>query len=171
MIDEALIVARLIHILGGVFWVGAMVFVTEFLVPSIGEAGPDGAKVMAGIARRKFMQIMPVVAALTILSGIYLYSRVSAGFEVGYMKSWPGHVYAIAGGMSVIAFILGVTITRPAMIKAVALAQAASTAAAGERESLLGQAQALRSRGSKVGRVVVLLLVASTVGMAIGRYL
>ncbi len=171
MIDEALIVARLIHILGGVFWVGAMMFVTGFLIPSIGEAGPDGAKVMAGIARRKFMQIMPVVAALTILSGIYLYSRVSAGFEVGYMKSWPGHVYAVAGGMSVIAFILGVTITRPAMIKAAALAQAASTAAAGERESLFSQAQALRSRASKVGRIVVLLLVVATVGMAIGRYL
>ncbi len=171
MIDEAIIVARLIHVLGGVFWVGAMVFVTEFLIPSIGEAGPDGVKVMAGIARRKFMQIMPVVATLTILSGVYLYWRVSAGFEPGYMKSWPGHVYAVAGGLSVFAFILGVTITRPAMVRAAALAQSASTASPAEREALLGQAQGLRVRGSRVGRVVVLLLVTATVGMAVGRYL
>ena len=66
--DTSVIVGRLIHILAGVFWVGAMVFVTVFLLPAIRETGPDGAKIMAAITRRRFMQVMPVVAILTIVT-------------------------------------------------------------------------------------------------------
>lgn len=171
MIDEAMIIGRLIHILTGMFWVGAMVFVAVFLMPSLAEAGPDGAKVMVGITRRRFMQIMPVVAILTILSGIYLYWRVSAGFEMGYLKSGPGHVYAISGLIAIIAFLIGLTVTRPAMMQAAALAASMGTASAAEREAMAARMQALRARGAAGGKIVATLLVLAAVGMAVARYL
>ena len=37
-----IIVLRLLHILGGVFWVGAITYATFFVMPSIAEAGPGG---------------------------------------------------------------------------------------------------------------------------------
>src|SRR5687767_13848661 len=148
MIDEAIVVARLIHILGGIIWVGAMVFVAAFLTPAIQETGPDGGKVMAAIGRRRFMVVMPVLAIATILSGIYLYWRVSAGFEMGYMKSGPGHAYAIGGLLAILAFVVGITVTRPAMMKSMALVQSASSASEAERPSIMAQAAALRNRGA-----------------------
>ena len=171
MIDEAIVVARLIHVLGGIVWVGAMVFVAAFLIPAIRETGPDGAKVMAAIGKRRFMHIMPALAVATILSGIYLYWRVSDGFEVGYMKSGPGHVYAIGGLLAILAFVLGLTVTRPAMIKSVALAQAAASASESERDVMLAKAAALRARGAKGGVVIVWMLFVAAASMAVGRYL
>ncbi len=168
--DAGMITARLIHVVGGAFWVGAMMFLTFFLAPAIRDAGPDGAKVMGGIARRKFMQIMPVVAILTMLSGIYLYWRVSAGFNYDYMRSGPGHAYAMGGILALLAFILGLTVTRPAMMKAMTLLQSAATAPPSEKEAMLAEAQALRVRSTKAGVVVAWMLILAVVGMAIGRY-
>jgi uncharacterized membrane protein len=171
MIDEAIVVARLIHILGGIVWVGAMVFVTVFLIPAIRDTGPDGGKVMAALGKRRFMQVMPALAIVTLLSGIYLYWRVSAGFEMGYMKSGPGHAYAIGGLFAILAFVLGLTVTRPAMMKSMALAQSAPTAPEAERPAIIAKADALRTRGAKAGVVIVWLLVSAAALMAVGRYL
>ena len=169
--DAGMITARLIHVLAGVFWVGAMLFVAAFLVPAIRETGPDGGKVMAAVGKRGFMQLMPVIAILTILSGVYLYWRVSGGFDYNYLKSGPGHAYAMGGILSIIAFILGITVTRPAMMRSMELAQSAAAAPPDERDIIMAKAQALRARGSKVGNVIAVLLVLAAVGMAIGRYL
>ena len=168
--DAAIIIARLLHVLTGIFWVGAMLFMTAFLVPSIAEAGPDGAKVMAGLTRRKFMLILPVVAVVTILSGIWLYWRVSSGFNGVYLRSGPGHTYGIGGILAIIAFGIGVTVTRPAMMKAAALSQSAMNASPGERDALMARAQQLRMRSAKGGKVVAWLLALSAVTMAVGRY-
>ena len=168
--DVSMIVVRLIHILGGIFWVGAMIFVMRFLMPAMVEAGPDGGKVMAGIMRRGYTQAMMVAGILVILSGLYLYWRVSAGFDRHYLESRPGHTYAFGGIFAIIAFTIGVSITRPAMMKATALTQSASGATGAEKDTLLAQAQALRIRGAKAGKIVMWLLILSTITMAIGRY-
>ena len=78
-------VARIIHVLGGVIWVGSMFFVSVFLIPAMTEAGPDAAKVSAALNRRNWMVVVPVIALLTILSGLWLYWRASSGFNPAYM--------------------------------------------------------------------------------------
>ena len=168
--DTSMVVSRLIHIVAGVFWVGAMIFVSGFLVPAIRETGPDGGKVMAAIARRRFMQIMPVVAVVTILSGLHLFGKVSNGFEVEYMKSGPGHAYGVGGGLAILAFIIGISIVRPSMMKSMELAQMAGSAGPEEREAIMAKAQALRARGARVGVIVAWLLGLATAAMAVGRY-
>ena len=168
--DVTMIILRLVHVIGGIFWVGAMFFVFRFLAPSIAEAGPDGGKVMAGITRRGFMQVMPVISILTLLSGIWLYWRASAGFSRVYLMSGPGHVYAIGGLLAIIAFILGVTVSRPAMMKGMALGKAMENASPAERETMMATAASLRARGETVGNVIAVLLILAAVAMAIGRY-
>lgn len=166
----AMIITRLIHVLGGIFWVGAMVFITAWLMPSLAEAGPAGGQVMAGITKRKFMQIMPVVAILVILSGLYLYWNTSGGFNHDYMKSGPGHSYAFGGIFAILAFILGLSIVRPSMMKAMKLSQGAMQASGAEKDRMLAEAQAARERGAKAGKVVMWLLIFTAITMAIGRY-
>ena len=74
-------IARVLHVCLGVFWVGVMVFIAAFLGPALRDAGPDGAKVFGALLRRRMLDIIPVVALLNILSGLYLYWRVSGGFS------------------------------------------------------------------------------------------
>ena len=167
--DMGMIVARLIHVLAGIFWVGAMLFVTWYLTPALNESGPAGGKVMAAIGRRGFIKVVPVIAILTMLSGIWLYWRISAGFDPVYLRSGPGHVYGTGGILAIVAFLIGMTMSRPAMMKAASLAQSAENADA-EREAMLAESTRQTEKGLRAGRFVAWLLLASAVTMAIGRY-
>ena len=167
----AIAAARIIHVVGGVIWVGSMFFVSTFLIPSLTEAGPDAGKVMAALNRRNFMIVIPVIALLTILSGLWLYWRVSAGYDPAYMRSGPGQAYGLGATMAIIAFIIGMTVTRPAMVKSGKLMASAATASPAEREAMMVQAQAARARGARWGKVIVFLLIGAATLMSLGRYL
>jgi hypothetical protein len=147
-----------------------MVFNAFFLVPSMVEAGPDAMKVAAGLTRRRFLDVMPPVAGLTILSGLWLYWKASLAFEAAYMRSSVGMTYGVGALAAVIAFALGVAIMRPAMLKAAALSQAAASMAPEERAAKLAEAAALRMRGAATGKVVAVLLIVAVAAMAVARY-
>jgi hypothetical protein len=168
--DVTLVVMRLLHVGLGVFWVGVMVFNAIFLGPSVRDAGPDGAKVMAGLMRRRFMDVMPAVAILNILSGLWLYWKMSGGFQPAYMQSGMGMTYGTGGALAVIAFVIGVTVVRPSMLKAIALGQSIPQAPASEREALMAQAQGFRARAMGAGKLVAVLLGLAAAAMAVARY-
>ena len=169
--DVPLILARVLHISLGVFWVGTIVFNAIFLSPSMRDAGPDGAKVAAGLMKRRFLDVMPLVALTSILSGLYLLWRASIGFAPAYMGSRIGIAYSTGLLVTVVAFGLGVGVLRPAMRRAAALSQQAATAAPDERASMMATAQAMRVRAGAAGTVVAGLLVAVTITMSVARYL
>jgi uncharacterized membrane protein len=164
------ILLRIIHILGGVFWVGATIFTAAFLLPALRDAGPDGAKVMEGVARRKFMEIMPVVAILTMLSGLWMFYRASGGSSA-YFGSRIGMGYSTGGALAILAFLIGMTVVRPSMIKATELAKAAMQASPEEKGRIMGAAGVLRARANKGGNIVATMLVLAAAAMAVARYL
>ena len=168
--DLLLVFMRLLHIVLGVFWVGTMLFNVFFLGPAMEAAGPDGAKVAAGLMQRRFFAILPIVAIVTVLSGLWLYWRASLGFEPAYMRSGPGMTYGTGAVAAVLAFILGAAVVRPAMMKAFALGQRAGAAAPDERGTLLAQAKSLRARATRMSLWVAGLLIVAASAMAIGRY-
>src|SRR6266480_6244219 len=93
-----MLVLRLIHIGGGAVWVGMMVFMVFFLTPAIAEAGPaEGGKLMAALQRRRIMVIMPVIALLTIGSGLWLMQRVYVGVALN-----------LGATAAIVAFLIGV---------------------------------------------------------------
>lgn len=168
--DLLLLAARLIHVVLGVFWAGTLIFSAVFLLPAIRDAGPEGAKVAAGLMRRRFLDVLPAVAGLTVLSGFWLYWRVSGGFSSGYMGTAAGMAYGLGGVAAVLALGLGLAIVRPSMLRAARLSQAAAQAAGPERDAQLATAQALRVRGAAAGRLVAGLLTIAAITMAVGRY-
>jgi uncharacterized membrane protein len=168
--DAGLLIARLIHVVGGVLWVGSMFFLVVFLTPAVGDVGPDGGKVMGALMRRKLMVFTPVVAILTVLSGLYLYGRVSAGFESAYMSSGPGMTYGLGAVAAILSFIVGVVYTRPAMANAMALSQRMANADPAERQDLAAQIEKYRSRGTNGGKLIIAMLLIAAVAMAVGRY-
>jgi uncharacterized membrane protein len=168
--DYPMIIARVLHIGLGVFWAGAMIFMAIYLTPSMRDAGPDGAKVAAGLAKRRLLDVMPLAALITLISGTYLYQRVSGGWVPEYMRSLPANVIGVGGLAGILAFIVGVTWVRPSMKKAMGLAQSVANAPAEAREGIMAQAGALRTRAASAGKVVAWLLVGATVAMAVARY-
>jgi uncharacterized membrane protein len=150
---------RLLHILTGIFWVGTMMFNTAFLFPALKDTGPDGAKVGMALTNRRFPVIMPIVALVTILSGLWLFWSVSGGFQEPFMQSHMAKALSFGAVCAIVAFIIGVVVVRPAMVQAMALAQ-----------SNPQRAQLLRVRADVVGRVVTALLALAAAAMAVARY-
>ena len=164
-----LLLARLIHVVTGVFWAGTIIFNATYLFPSLRDAGPDAAKVAAGLMKRRFLDVLPAVALLTILSGLWLYWTDSAG-STAFMRSGTGMAFGTGAVLALVGFALGVGIMRPAMLRAASLSMGAASLASPEKEQHLSQAQALRMRAGAVGRVVAWLLTLAASAMAIARY-
>ena len=170
--DLLMVTLRLIHVVLGVFWAGAMILMAWFVVPSIRDAGPDGAKVMAQLMQRRFLDVMPLVAALTILSGAWLYWRGSAGLEGAWITSSFGMTLTLGAVAAIVAFAIGVGIMRPAVLKASALARAAAQAPdSPQHASQMADVQRLRGRSASAGRIVAVLLAIATACMGVARYL
>jgi hypothetical protein len=77
----------------------------------------------------------------------------------------------MAGGMAILAFIIGMAVTWPAMVRAGELgAQDASAPDDATRQRIARDLDAARKRGMLGGTLVLLLLVMAVVGMAVARY-
>jgi hypothetical protein len=99
MSPAVLIVVRLLHVVLGVVWVGAVTLVAFFVVPAIIAAGPAGGAVMRQLAEVRRMSLWLMAAsAVTLLSGIGLYWHASNGFRsVQWLGSGPGRTFGLGG--------------------------------------------------------------------------
>jgi len=170
--DFVPLLLRVVHIVCGVYWAGALLFVATFLEPSMRAAGPDGAKVMSAMMQRRFLDVMPVIALLTILTGVDLYRRASGGFNPAWIHTGYGMSMTLGALAAIVAFTIGVGVMRPAAKRVSRLAPAAQQLPAGpDRDATLAEVQRLRGRMAVTGRWVASLLGLAVIGMAAARYL
>ena len=167
-----MLILRVIHIICGVYWAGAILFVATYLEPSVRAAGPDGAKVMQAMMQRRFLDVMPAVALFTILTGIELYRRVSGGFDPAWIGSGYGTSITVGAVAALVAFTIGVSVMRPAAKRMGPMVQQAMQLPEGtERASRMAEVQRLRRRSAVAGRWVAALLAVAVIGMGAARYL
>lgn len=170
--DPLLLTLRILHIVLGSVWVGIVVFNTFFLGPAIAEVGPDGGKVMAALQKRGMLTFLPIISLITLLSGVWLLWIASVGFDPHYFHSRAGHAFSVGGGLAIVAYLVGITLMRPSLLRAGALAQGMSQVTdEAERTARGAEIQRLRGRARSSGQVVATLLVLATAAMAVGRYL
>ena len=168
--NELYLVTRVAHIVLGAVWVGAIFLAAFFLMPAVAEAGPDGAKVMAGIIRRKYMSLVPVIAGVTVVSGFYLYWRYTAGFDPAISRTAGAMVFGTGGIVAVLAYGLGVHVMRGNMLKAAALtAKAGGMPDGAEKSALMAEAMARRKTAMRVAPIVAVMLLITTALMALGH--
>ncbi len=168
-----LILLRLIHVLAGIFWVGAFLFLTFYLFPTLLSAGPAAAgPVMGGLQRRGLMTALPIIAFLTIASGLALVWVMSGGDVGAYARGPVGRALTTAGGLAIVAFLIGVLVVRPAAMASARLTQELSGLAPGPaRDAVQTQLGALQRRMTLANRLVAGLLLVTVAGMAVARYL
>jgi hypothetical protein len=167
--DLLMVVLRLIHFVGGVFWAGTMFFIVVFLLPTVAAVGPAGGQFMQRLAvHTRFSMGMGIAAGLTILSGFGMYARVSSGFQGAWMASGTGVTLAI-GALAAIAGAIsggmtGSTGQRLGNLMSSVQAKGGPTAAQ------TAEAQALQQRMSRLSHLTAVLLLIAVIMMAIARY-
>jgi hypothetical protein len=170
--DPLIVFLRLLHIVLGIYWAGTIFFFVTFLEPSVRGAGPEGGKVMFQLFSRRYLDILPVIAALTILSGVGLMWKVSGGFAPSWMGSRLGIVLSLGGAAAILGFIIGFAMMRPAALRIFALMQAMpQTSDETARQSLMSEMAGLRARTKASARLVAILLLIASVAMAAARYM
>lgn len=162
---------RAIHVVCGVYWAGTLFFLVTLLQPSVADAGPEGGKVQQALIRRRFLEVVPLMAILTIVSGIELYRRISGGFQAAWIASAAGMTLTVGAVAALLAFAIGISVLRPSAKKVGPLTQQAQGLPEGsDRDAAFAQIQRLRRRMILGGRWVAGLLIIAVAAMAIFRY-
>lgn len=165
------LVIRFLHVLAGALWVGMAVFSAFFLMPAVKELGPDGGKVMAAIERRGVVAFIPIVVSISILSGIWLYWRYTAGFSHEISRSHAGMAFGAGGAIAIVAAIIGIAVVSRSLAKATALSKQAMTMPDAGRAAAMATVQQLRARGMGAARVVAVLVIIVIGLMSVGLLL
>jgi hypothetical protein len=166
-----MLVLRVVHVLGGTFWVGAMMYNAFFLMPILTQAGPAAAgPVIAGFQQRKLFVWLPVVAVLTMLAGVRLLMIKSAGFSSVYFATPMGRTYLLGGALAVIAFAIGFAVNRPAITRMSTLGATLATAEDSRKAVIQAEMATLRKRGAVGTAAVNWMLIVAAVAMAVARY-
>ena len=165
-----LVVLRIIHIYGGVIWAGTSLFMSFFLMPAMGVAGPAGAPVMGALVGRKVFTIIPVIALLTMLAGLRMLWLVSGGFSAQYFATTSGKTYAGGATFALATFIVFMSVNHPAIRRMMRLGQQMASATDAERPKLAAEMNAVRGRAVLASKVTAVLLTLTVLAMAVGRY-
>ena len=170
--DTYMVVLRIVHILAGVFWVGAALTTFLFLQPTAREVGPAAGPFMAHLAgKKRLVDWVLRAAGLTILAGLLMYWRVSGGLDTDWIGSAEGIAVTVGALCGIAAFSLGLTVIRPSIMATLAIGKAVAESGGPPSPEQGAQLQALQKRGHAVGQVIVPLLVVAVSGMAAARYL
>ena len=169
--DYLVIVLRLLHIISGVFWVGAALMLTFFISPTVRATKEAGQGFMGYfMGQTKFNLVMWTSALTTVIAGFILYWIRSVGFTSDWIHSGPGIGFGTAAGFAVLGLIVGVFQGKNSN----ALARLGRQIQSQGAPPSPSQAARLQNLGKALGIGGMLnatFLILATVGMAIARYL
>jgi uncharacterized membrane protein len=161
---------RLIHILAGVFWVGAIFLIAGFLLPTARATGREGGRFMQHLLLQRRLPIFLAIAMLlTVLSGFTLYGRLVSSTHGAWAGTPPGIAYGVGGLAAILGALVGMVVSGPAARRMAAIGQrAADGAPSAEQQAEIGQLQGRMVLGS---RLVAGFLAVAAGAMAVARYL
>lgn len=163
-----IVILRLIHILGGVFWVGSAVFSGFFVFPAVDATGDAGKKFLEYmVARAKVSTRIAISAVLAVLTGGWLYWIDSAGFTSGWKNSGAGLGFGIGGVLGLIGFVTGGLGSRERAAFVKLTAGISDGKPTGEQMDQIQKIQARSNRWGLISNIALILVVAC---MATARY-
>ena len=161
------IVLRLIHILSGVFWVGAAMVSAFFLSPALAATGEAGQKMMGHMVTKGRMSARITAAAiLTVLAGGTLYLIDSGGLTSSWTSSAAGWGFGIGGVFALIGLGAGMVVGRSVH----KLGEIAAAAQGKPSPSQVAEMQAAQKQMSLASQISTVALIIALVCMATARY-
>jgi uncharacterized membrane protein len=166
------LVLRFVHIVGGVFWAGAVFLLVGFIFPTVRETGQTGGRFMQELMQRRRLSVfMNSAAGLTMLSGFIMYGRLIAATNGAWGGTRAGMTLGIGGLATIIAAIIGGSVVGRGgqrLAKLGATIQASGGPPSAEQSAEMSR---LQTRMGKAMRAVAVLLLIAVTTMATARYL
>ncbi len=166
-----MILMRLLHIGGAIFWAGGVLFINTQLGPAVAAIGPQGFPVMLELERRNYFGRLMFAATITVLSGLYMVWQDSSGFVGAWFQTRFGMGISIGMIAAILAYVGAILLLRPAMLRVNAVAGQLAQAGAADRDALQAEFVTARDRLMRTGATLMVLLLVAIIAMAIARYL
>jgi|KBSSwiStaDraftv2_1062776.scaffolds.fasta_scaffold998047_2 uncharacterized membrane protein len=165
------IVLRLVHVLGGAFWFGAVFTNFVFVQPAVLGSGTDGQRVMGHVLRdRRFLDVVLGAALLTGIAGGVLFWRDTNGLDSALAFAASGLGFTIGGLAGLLALLLFIFVGYPNTRRLITIGSRLET----ERRAPTAAEQALLARSQAalrpIGVAVPVLLGVAAAAMATARY-
>jgi uncharacterized membrane protein len=167
-----MVVFRLVHILSGIFWVGAVAMFALFISPAAAELGPAAGPMLSNLVlKRRVVRVVAAAGATTILAGAFVYWHDwdTYGNLGRFLDSRFGEVLTAGALFAIAAFAIGVTVVLPGVEGAVRLGGEIARADGPPPPELLERMRALQIRNRRATRTVLVLLVVAAAAMATAR--
>ena len=165
------IVLRLVHVVSGAFWFGAVFTNFVFVQPAVLGSGADGQRVMVHILRdRRFLDVVLAAAVLTGIAGGILFWRDSNGLDPSIVFGASGLGFTLGGVAGLLALVLFLFIGYPNTRRLVSIATALATE---QRPPTEAEGTTLAASQRVLGRLVIwlpILLIVAAASMATARY-
>jgi len=167
-----MVILRMIHILSSVVWAGAVIFLTVVLQPAIAGGGPEAARFMQRLASQsRFRLVMAIAPGLTVLSGLVLYGRVSAGFQMAWISSGTGLSLTVGALASLLTFVVFGAFQRPVAARLQALGGEVQRSGGAPTAAQAAEMQVLQRRMRWSMWWATLLLTVAVLAMSGARYI
>jgi len=167
-----LVTLRLIHIIAGAYWFGVGLFSIFFFTPAIQATGLEGQAVMRYlVGKTYFPRSMTLAGMLVILSGFYLFRRISGGFDVAWISTPSGisMTYGAVAGMA--ALLVSVLVQSRSAAQLSRIGRAIEAGGNPPMPEQLTAIQQLQQRLILGARATAFLMAVAMVMMAIWRYI
>jgi uncharacterized membrane protein len=170
--DQALtLLLRFVHIIGGVFWVGAAFLMVGFVFPTVRATGATGGRFMQEMMQRRRLPVyMNIAAGLTMLSGFILYGRMTAMTDGVWAGTPAGITFGIGGLAAILAAIVGGAIVGRSGRRIAKIGEAIQAAGGAPSAEQAAEISAIQTGMGKAMRGVAGLLFIAATAMAIARY-
>ena len=96
--------------------------------------------------------------------------EISGGLQTLWLSTKNGKVLTTGGVLAIIAFLIGMTVNRPATVKIAKIGKAVATKGGPPTPAQLAELTMLGKRLSTASRIVAYILIFAIVGMSIFRY-
>ena len=170
MSPSVMVLLRLLHIVSGAVWVGAVVMTAFYLMPSVIASGPAGGQVMRQIGERKLPVMMMILMILTLLSGFGM-MWAAARVSTAWFSSPMGRTISIGAAFAIIGAVYGMAVNKPTAEKIQHLAAAIQAGGGPPNAAQAAEMQSLQTRMLTASRVVAFLLLLAVAAMAVARYM
>ena len=163
------ILLRTAHIFSGTLWVGAAIFITLFIEPTVRRAGIDGGRFMERlVTQTPLVKYMTFFSLLTVLSGVALYG-IDSRLTLDWIMSREGIIFSIGTIAGLVAYATGQFVISPTAGRIGALGQEMAVAGGPPTTVQLTQMNYLQVRAIRAGRIELILMIISVIGMAGAR--
>ena len=167
-----MILLRLFHILGGVFWVGSVAALAWFIYPSQAVLGESSGKFMQELMlKQKLSNWIGGAMVLTVLSGLAMYIRLSMVSNGGFASSRTGMVLGLGAVAAIIAAGIGGGVAGRAARSMAKLGEEIRAGGAPPTDAQRAEFARLQSRQGWALRTATSLLVITVAAMASARYM